>query len=212
MGRKSSYPALNAILDQVLQQSEKDRKNYESVLRKCCSSRKIPAPVKAGPVVSVKNPEKDQMYAVIESGGKQHRVEKGEVLKLEKLDASTGDSINFDKVLMIGEGASVKIGKPYVEGNVTAEVLSHGRGDKVSIVKFRRRKHHMKRQGHRQWFTEVKITDISEGKAAPKAKAESGEATEKAPAKKAAPKKTAAKKAPAKKKAAEKADTTKQED
>ena len=146
------------------------------------------------------------MYAVIESGGKQHRVEEGEVLKLEKLDVSTGDSINFDKVLMIGEGAGVKIGKPYVEGSVTAEVISHGRGDKVSIIKFRRRKHSMKRQGHRQWFTEVKITGISEGKAAPKAKAK---ATEEAPAKAAAPKK-----APDKKKAAAKAktETTKKED
>ncbi len=156
------------------------------------------------------------MYAVIESGGKQHRVEEGEVLKLEKLDASTGDSINFDKVLMIGEGAGVKIGKPYVEGNVTAEVISHGRGDKVSIIKFRRRKHSMKRQGHRQWFTEVKITGISEGKkAAPKAKASpKADAAEKAPAKKAAPKKATAKKAPAKKKAAakSKAETTKKED
>jgi large subunit ribosomal protein L21 len=148
------------------------------------------------------------MYAVIESGGKQHRVEEGEVLKLEKLDASTGDSINFDKVLMIGEGAGVKIGKPYVEGNVTAEVISHGRGDKVSIIKFRRRKHHMKRQGHRQWFTEVKITGISEGKPATKAKA-----TEDAPAKVAAPNKAAAKKAPAKKAAAKaKTETTKKED
>lgn len=144
------------------------------------------------------------MYAVIESGGKQHRVEEGEVLRLEKLEASTGDSINFDKVLMIGEGADVKIGKPYVEGNVTAEVLTHGRGDKVTIVKFKRRKHHLKRQGHRQWYTEVKITAISEGKAKPAAKAETKAApvaeaaTEKAPTKKAAPKKAAAKKAPAK--------------
>lgn len=144
------------------------------------------------------------MYAVIESGGKQHRVEEGEVLRLEKLEASTGDSINFDKVLMIGEGADVKIGKPYVEGNVTAEVLTHGRGDKVTIVKFKRRKHHLKRQGHRQWYTEVKITAISEGKAKPAAKAETKAApvaeaaAEKAPAKKAAPKKAAAKKAPAK--------------
>ncbi len=154
------------------------------------------------------------MYAVIESGGKQHRVEEGEVLKLEKLDASTGDSINFDKVLMIGEGAGVKIGKPYVEGSVTAEVISHGRGDKVSIIKFRRRKHSMKRQGHRQWFTEVKITGISEGKAAPKAKAKA-KATEEAPVKAAAPKKAAAaKKAPAKKKVAAKAktETTEKED
>ena len=144
------------------------------------------------------------MHAVIESGGKQHRVEEGEVLRLEKLEASTGDSINFDKVLMIGEGADVKIGKPYVEGNVTAEVLTHGRGDKVTIVKFKRRKHHLKRQGHRQWYTEVKITAISEGKAKPAAKAETKAApvaeaaAEKAPAKKAAPKKAAAKKAPAK--------------
>jgi large subunit ribosomal protein L21 len=154
------------------------------------------------------------MYAVIESGGKQHRVEEGEVLKLEKLDASTGDSINFDKVLMIGEGAGVKIGKPYVEGSVTAEVISHGRGDKVSIIKFRRRKHHMKRQGHRQWFTEVKTTGIREGKAAPVAKAAKVNATDKdAPVKTAAPK-AAAKKAPAKKKAAAKAktETTEKED
>jgi large subunit ribosomal protein L21 len=144
------------------------------------------------------------MYAVIESGGKQHRVEEGEVLRLEKLEASTGDSINFDKVLVIGEGAEVKIGKPYVEGNVTAEVLNHGRGEKVKIIKFKRRKHQLKRQGHRQWYTEVKITAISEGKAkakaAPAAKAEPAAETaaEAAPAKKAAPKKAAAKKAPAK--------------
>lgn len=102
------------------------------------------------------------MYAVIESGGKQHRVIEGEVLKLEKLDVSTGESIDFDKVLMVGEGADVKIGKPYVEsGKVTAEIISHGRAKKVTIIKFHRRKHHRKQQGHRQWFTEVKITGIS---------------------------------------------------
>ena len=102
------------------------------------------------------------MYAVIESGGKQHRVVEGETLKLEKLEAGTGESVNFDKVLMVGEGADVKIGKPYVEsGKVTAEVVSHGRGKKVSIIKFNRRKHFRKQQGHRQWFTEVKITGIS---------------------------------------------------
>ena len=72
------------------------------------------------------------MYAVIESGGKQHRVEEGEVLKLEKIEASTGDKIDFDKVLLVGEGADVKIGTPYVKsGKVSAEVVSHGRGDKV---------------------------------------------------------------------------------
>ena len=100
------------------------------------------------------------MYAVIESGGKQHRVSEGEVLKLEKIEASTGDTVSFDKVLMVGEGADVKIGTPYVEGNVTAEVISHGRGEKVTIIKFHRRKHHKKQMGHRQWFTEVKIRNF----------------------------------------------------
>jgi large subunit ribosomal protein L21 len=102
------------------------------------------------------------MYAVIESGGKQHRVVEGEILKLEKLEAATGEEVSFDKVLMVGEGESVKIGAPYVEGSkVTAEVLTQGRAKKVTILKFRRRKHHLKHQGHRQWFTEVKITGIS---------------------------------------------------
>lgn len=102
------------------------------------------------------------MYAVIESGGKQHRVVEGETLKLEKLEAGTGESISFDKVLMVGEGADVKVGAPYLDsGKVTAEVVSHGRHRKVSIIKFKRRKHHMKRMGHRQWFTEVRITGIS---------------------------------------------------
>ena len=102
------------------------------------------------------------MYAVIESGGKQHRVVEGEILKLEKLEAATGEKVSFDKVLMVGEGESVKIGAPYVEGStVTAEVVSQGRAKKVTILKFRRRKHHLKHQGHRQWFTAVKITGIS---------------------------------------------------
>jgi large subunit ribosomal protein L21 len=101
------------------------------------------------------------MYAVIESGGKQHRVEEGEILRLEKLEVATGEKVNFDKILMVGEGESVKIGAPYVAGSeVTAEVLKQGRGTKVKIIKFNRRKHSQKRQGHRQWFTEVKITGI----------------------------------------------------
>jgi len=137
------------------------------------------------------------MYAVIVSGGKQHRVTEGEVLKLEKIEASTGDNVDFDKVLMIGEGADVEVGTPYVKsGKVTAEVVSHGRGKKVTIIKFNRRKHHKKQMGHRQWFTEVKITSISTGgKAAPKAAAKAGKVTEKA----AAPEKKAPAKAPAKK-------------
>ena len=102
------------------------------------------------------------MYAVVESGGKQHRVIEGETLKVEKLDLATGESLTFDQVLMVGEGESVKIGAPYVAGSsVTAEVVSHGRHEKVTIVKFRRRKHHRKQMGHRQWYTELKITSIA---------------------------------------------------
>ena len=101
------------------------------------------------------------MYAVIESGGKQHRVTEGETLKLEKIEVATGGNIDFDKVLLVGEGADVKIGAPYVEGSkVSAEVVSQGRHKKVKIMKFRRRKHSMKQAGHRQWYTEVKITGI----------------------------------------------------
>ena len=102
------------------------------------------------------------MFAVIVSGGKQYRVQEGQTLKLEKLAADAGSSIEFDRVLLVGNGDDVKVGAPVVEGaKVAAEIVGHGRGDKVTIIKFRRRKHHMKRQGHRQWFTEVKITGIS---------------------------------------------------
>ena len=102
------------------------------------------------------------MYAVIESGGKQHRVVEGETLRLEKIEAATGDTIEFDRVLMVGGGDSVKIGTPVVAGGkVTAEVVAQGRHKKVKIVKFNRRKHYRKETGHRQWFTEVKITGIS---------------------------------------------------
>ena len=101
------------------------------------------------------------MYAVIETGGKQHRVTEGELIRVEKIEADTGSTIDFDRVLMVGEGETVKVGTPVVDGaKVSAEVVQHGRGDKVTILKFKRRKHHMKRQGHRQWFTEVKITGI----------------------------------------------------
>ena len=102
------------------------------------------------------------MYAVIKTGGKQHRVIEGETLKVEKINLATGDTLTLDNVLMVGEGDSAKIGNPYVDGSkVTAEIVSHGRHDKVSIVKFRRRKHHRKQMGHRQWYTELKITSIT---------------------------------------------------
>ena len=102
------------------------------------------------------------MYAVIQTGGKQYRVSEGLKLKVEKLDAAEGDSIELDKVLMVADGDDVKIGTPYLDGGkVTATVTSHGRGKKVKIIKFKRRKHHMKRQGHRQSYTELEITGIA---------------------------------------------------
>ena len=102
------------------------------------------------------------MYAVFQSGGKQHRVSEGQTLRLEKLDVETGANVEFESVLMVANGEEITIGAPLVAGGkVTAEVVKHGRGDKVKIVKFRRRKHSRKQMGHRQWFTEVKITGIS---------------------------------------------------
>ncbi len=106
--------------------------------------------------------ELTQMYAVIQTGGKQYRVEEGTTLKIEKLELGTGDSVEFDKVLMIQSDSETKIGQPYVEsGKVTAEVVSQGRHKKIKIIKFKRRKHHMKQMGHRQYFTEIQITGIS---------------------------------------------------
>ena len=102
------------------------------------------------------------MYAVFQSGGKQHRVAAGHTLRLEKIEVATGETVEFDQVLLIADGETVKIGAPLVEGGkVVAEVISHGRGEKVIIQKFNRRKHHEKKMGHRQWFTEVKITAIN---------------------------------------------------
>ncbi|MGM1052493.1 MAG: 50S ribosomal protein L21 [Pseudomonadota bacterium] len=102
------------------------------------------------------------MYAVIKSGGKQYRVQEGQTLKLEKIEVPTGESIDFDEVLLVGNDDEIQVGAPMVEGaKVSAEIIAHGRRDKITIIKFRRRKHSMKRQGHRQWFTEVKITGIS---------------------------------------------------
>jgi len=102
------------------------------------------------------------MYAVIQTGGKQYRVEEGTYLKIEKLELGVGDNVEFDKVLLIQSDDAVKVGLPFIEGGkVTATVLSQGRHDKVKIIKFRRRKHHMKHMGHRQYYTEVQITGIS---------------------------------------------------
>ncbi|HLV47895.1 MAG TPA: 50S ribosomal protein L21, partial [Aliidiomarina sp.] len=96
-----------------------------------------------------------------QSGGKQHRVTEGQTVRLEKLEAATGDTVEFENVLMLSDGDKVTIGAPFVAGGkVTAEVVTHGRGDKIKIVKFRRRKHSRTQMGHRQWYTEVKITSV----------------------------------------------------
>lgn len=101
------------------------------------------------------------MYAIIKTGGKQYKVAEGDVIKLESLEAEAGNNVEFDQVLMVANGEAMQVGTPVVAGaKVTAEVVSHGRHKKVKILKFKRRKHHMKRMGHRQNYTEVKITKI----------------------------------------------------
>lgn len=102
------------------------------------------------------------MYAVIVTGGKQYRVAEGDVVRVEKLPVEEGGSVEIDKVLMITDGEEVRVGAPYVDGGkVTATVAGHGRGEKIKIVKFRRRKHSRKQMGHRQDYTELKITGIA---------------------------------------------------
>ncbi|MCB1762945.1 MAG: 50S ribosomal protein L21 [Gammaproteobacteria bacterium] len=104
------------------------------------------------------------MYAVIQTGGKQYRVSEGDLVRVEKLSADEGAEVELDKVLMIADGDNVKTGAPYIDGGkVSATVRSHGKGKKVKIIKFRRRKHHLKHQGHRQSYTELQITAISAG-------------------------------------------------
>lgn len=102
------------------------------------------------------------MYAVIRTGGKQYKVAAGGKLKVETLTAEVGSEITIDDVLMVADGDNIKIGAPVVAGaSVKATVLSHGRGEKVMIFKFRRRKHYRKTQGHRQNYTEIRIDGIS---------------------------------------------------
>ena len=162
------------------------------------------------------------MYAVIKTGGKQYRVSPGDKLKVETIDAEVGASFDFDTVLMISDGDKLTVGAPTIaSAKVTAEIVAHGRGKKVEIIKFKRRKHHQKRTGHRQNFTQVEIQSINgkgaaaKKKAAPAKKAKAADSdtdaktAKKAPAKKAAtPKKTTEKKA-APKKTAEKKPATK---
>ena len=169
------------------------------------------------------------MYAVFRTGGKQYRAAKGDVLRLEKIEAEEGATVSFDDVLLIGEGADIKVGNPLLAGSsVSGKVLRQGKSKKVSVVKFKRRQNYLRQGSHRQFFTEVEITAIGGSakkaapkadkadaapkaeKAAPKKKAAAKKATKKAAPKKppsgdkAAAKKTATKKPAAKKKAAKK--------
>ena len=156
------------------------------------------------------------MYAVFRSGGKQYRAAKGDVLRLEKIEADEGATISFDDVLLIGEGADIKVGNPILSGSsVSGKVVRQGKSKKVSVVKFKRRQNYLRQGSHRQFFTEVEITAISASgakKAAPKKADDAAEAPaaekaapkKKAATKKAAPKKVAAKKTATKKPAAKK--------
>ena len=148
------------------------------------------------------------MYAVFRTGGKQYRAAKGDVLRLEKIDADEGATVKFDEVLLVGEGADVKVGSPLLSGStVSGKVVRQGKSRKVPVVKFKRRQNYLRQGSHRQFFTEVEITGITgAGKAAPKADAAEKPAAKKAAKKtaKKAAKKAAAKKPAAKKKAAKK--------
>ena len=101
------------------------------------------------------------MYAVFKTGGKQYRAATGDVIKVEKIEAEKGATVELDQVLMVGEGEDVKIGAPYLDGGkVTAKVVDHGRGEKIKVIKFKRRKNFRKQMGHRQYFTQIEITGI----------------------------------------------------
>ena len=148
------------------------------------------------------------MYAVFRTGGKQYRAAKGDVLRLEKIEGEEGAKVEFDEVLLVGEGSDVKVGSPLLSGSVVSgTVLRQGKSRKVPVVKFKRRKNYLRQGSHRQFFTEVEITGIGAAAKKAAAKAPAHKAAAKAPAHKAAPKaevaeKPAAKKAPAKKAAA----------
>lgn len=159
------------------------------------------------------------MYAVFRSGGKQYRAATGDVLRLEKIDAEEGASLEFDQVLLVGNGSDLKVGSPLIDGtSVSATVLRQGKSRKVPVVKFRRRQNYLRQGTHRQFFTEVEITaiggvadsgasDVKEAKAAAKKKAGKKAAAKKAGTKKSGTKKSGTKKKAAKKSASKKAES-----
>lgn len=104
------------------------------------------------------------MHAVIKTGGKQYRVSAGDKLNIETLPIAAGDEFQFDQVLMVGDGEAAEVGTPFLTGaRVTAKVLEHGRGEKIRVIKFKRRKHYRRQMGHRQNYTRVEITAITKG-------------------------------------------------
>lgn len=105
------------------------------------------------------------MYCIFENGGKQHKVHIGQKVRLEKLVDAPGTEISLDKVVMLSDGKRLEYGAPYLKGKaVQARVLQHGRGDKISVIKFKRRKHHLKRMNHRQSYTEIEILGLGQAK------------------------------------------------
>ena len=118
------------------------------------------------------------MYAIIETGGKQYKVQNGDQIRVEKLDAEIGSTVVFDKVLAAGEGSDIKVGTPYLDGlTVEADVVESGKGDKVIIFKYKAKKDYRKKQGHRQPYTLVEITSVAGVKAEPKKVEEPAEET-----------------------------------
>jgi large subunit ribosomal protein L21 len=162
------------------------------------------------------------MYAVLNSGGKQYKVQKGEVLKVEKISGDVGSSVTFDRVLMFSDGENVSIGQPVLDSvSVEGHIVEQGKARKIIVFKYKRRKRFRRKNGHRQEFTAVLIDSIkakgtkaakaAEPKAEAKAEVKESEtqkaAPEKAAPKKAVAKETAAKEAAPKKETAEKAET-----
>ena len=101
------------------------------------------------------------MYAVIETGGKQYRVNQGDIIKVEKLTADVGEKVDFDRILLVGEGADVKVGSPIVDGaSVSGTVVEHDRHRKIIVFKMKRRKNYRRKQGHRQDYTGVLVDNM----------------------------------------------------
>ena len=102
------------------------------------------------------------MFAVLNTGGKQYKVSQGDLIEVEKLESNAGDTVTLDQVLMVGEGDNIEVGSPYVSGcSVKGEVIEQGKGSKIIVFKKKRRKKYRRKNGHRQLFTQLKITEIS---------------------------------------------------